>query len=275
MSDRLKSYIQEHKDLLDQKQPPAGLFDKIIGQTNQVKPDQQMPAAKKSSFRLYYAAAALISGAALIAWFLNQQSTTIQSDPVYVQKTEPISRPETTEPITTSQINTQEAEPAILHKNTETTVVNQKSKRIQTQKESQIQLTPVVTAPISKSESTQFAEATEIATGSKQNGTNTLLTEEIKEHDVAAVITETKTESNPAVIPSEESNTSNPASAAPDAARIGQLVQSGFFGWVAKKTDEWTASKVVIAPTKKEDRTVVAFNVNTSYLKLSRSVVLP
>ncbi len=278
MSDRLKSYIQEHKNLLDQKQPPADLFDKIISQTSQVKTVKTMSASKIRSFRLYYAAAALISGSALLFWFMGREDQVIQGDQQkaeFAQKTAPLSQPASSqsETKTTAEFetagNTEKIEAP-------TSKVVSHSKKVRARQIAKTESEKIAATDIAKDQNTPLISQEIKANPAIPAEKNPVQSETMKDPEIASVESKDVVKTDPNEIITQESVAQNHSTPdAREAAKIGQLIQSGFFGWLAKKTDEWTGSKVVIAPSKKEDRTVFAFNVNTSYLKLSRSVTLP
>lgn len=285
MSDRLKSYIQEHKNLLDQKQPPADLFDKIISQTSQVKTVKTMSASKIRSFRLYYAAAALISGSALLFWFMGREDQVIQGDQQkaeFAQKTAPLSQPASpkTEAITTAELETAEhtekTEAPTSNAVPQSTNVISHSKKVRTGQIAKTESEKIASTDIPKDQNTPLVSQEIKANPAIPAEKNPVQAEIKKDPEIASVESKDAANTDPQEISTQESvaqNNSTPE--AIEAAKIGQLIQGGFFGWLAKKTDEWTGSKMVIAPSKKEDRTVVAFNVNTSFLEFSRSVILP
>lgn len=285
MSDRLKSYIQEHKNLLDQKQPPADLFDKIISQTSQVKTVKKMSASKIRSFRLYYAAAALISGSALLFWFMGREDQVIQGDQQkaeFAQKTAPLSQPafRKSETKTSAEFetagNTEKTEAPTNNAVPQSKNVISHSKKVRARQIAKTESEKIAATDIAKDQNTPLISQEIKANPAIPAEKNPVQSETMKDPEIASVESKDVVKTDPNEIITQESVAQNHSTPdAREAAKIGQLIESGFFGWLAKKTDEWTGSKVVIAPSKKEDRTVFAFNVNTSYLKLSRSVTLP
>ncbi|MBK7810988.1 MAG: hypothetical protein IPI50_07075 [Saprospiraceae bacterium] len=263
MSDPLKNYIQKHKVLLDQNVPPADLFGKIME-------NEKPKASHKLSFRIVYLAVAMLSGAGLFyCWTLFYPSNLIVDEvPVAVNKEhkkevlEPIKIPVqenlSTEENFSEQIVTTATDKKSLNLNKPSkrlvlAASEPKTKMEEQKLENKLQIVPIEeVAVIENPKSDKLVEAV-------------LVEPQISEKDLmqdVAVVQNVVPENGSRVIDIDRSN-------------IGSTVKKGIIGWLAKKTDQWTDSKITIQSKIDEDKTMIALNVNTDHVKLHKTMSLP
>jgi len=263
MSDPLKNYIQKHKVLLEQNVPPADLFGKIME-------NEKPKASHKLSFRIIYLAAAMLSGAGLFyCWTLFYPSNLIEVEaPVAVikeYKMEDLESPKiqfqenlNTEENLSEQIVTTPTDKKSLNLNKPSkklvlALTEPKTKMVEQKLENKLQIVPIEEMVVLVNpKSDKQVEPTLV---------EPQISEKVLQQDIA-VVQNVVPESTNTVIDIDRNN-------------IGSTVKKGFLGWLARKTDQWTDSKITIQSKIEEDKTMIALNVNTDHVKLHKTMSLP
>ncbi|MBK9270332.1 MAG: hypothetical protein IPM48_01950 [Saprospiraceae bacterium] len=275
MGDPLKKFIQEHKNLLDHKTPPADLFDKILAKTSSVK---QKPAPVNRNFSRFYLAVAVFAGVGLFyCWSLfytapiihspAQELSTSQEIPATITPEESISE--------SKELSLEEKE----------LIPSKPSDNIQIKKSSlkKLKYTNKSTPVPQKIEAIQMAETQiEVHEQLDQKEAVSEIAEvdlQIQEKTIKDVLSEqtipTQSAENEWAVTENIVESASPQIAQAVPSSLSETVKKGLLGWLAKKTEEWTDRKILILPEVTDEKTSIAFNVNTEHVKLRKTMYLP
>lgn len=272
MTDRLKNFIQKHKNFLDQKKPDVSQFDTIWELTQKNIRTSSPGSHSKNHVRFYVGIAASLLLMVSSYWYFNKPSTVNLNQVLSsrIEATNTAQMPTVNAASENVLPSNTESSPELHHKTSVSqNSLSHQSKNIQKRHSHK-------TITVDQNPEMHYNHTAENIVQAKDNA-NDIVQNTTQENNNLSTIQ--SNENQPAETIQQQSITSvtnkSHSNSKSEYSSVGKVLRKGLFGLISKKTHQWSENKIVIHPEDKDDKTIIAFNVNTHSLKMNKEVTLP